>query len=51
MGLYNFQLLLHLLKFDMYMLLLLLVKYRQKTLLVKDLGPEQFLYLPESEVK
>lgn len=36
---------------DMYMLLLLLFKYRQKTLLVKDLGPEQFLYLPESEAK
>ena len=32
-------------------LVLLLFKYRQKTLLVKDLGPEQFLYLPESEVK
>ena len=30
---------------------LLLFRYRQKTLLVKDHGPEQFLYLPESEVK
>ena len=36
---------------DIYMFGLLLFKYRQKTLLVKDLGPEQFLYLPESEVK
>ncbi|MBO7150409.1 MAG: DUF3267 domain-containing protein [Clostridia bacterium] len=34
---------------DIYMLCLLLFKYRQKELLVKDTGPEQFLYLPESE--
>ena len=32
---------------DMYMLLLLLFKYRDGALLMRDTGPEQFLYLPQ----
>lgn len=32
---------------DMFMMLLLLIKYRDKALLVRDTGPEQFLYLPQ----
>ena len=31
---------------DMYMILLLCTKFKQKVLLMKDTGPEQFLYLP-----
>ena len=34
---------------DIYMTLRLLFKYRTPTLLVRDTGPEQFLYLKESE--
>lgn len=34
---------------DIYMTLLLLFKYRDPALLVRDTGPEQFLYLKESE--
>lgn len=31
---------------DMYMILLLCTKFKQRALLMKDTGPEQFLYLP-----
>lgn len=34
---------------DIYMTLLLLFKYRDPALLVRDTGPEQYLYLKESE--
>jgi len=34
---------------DMYMLLLLLFKYRDSALLMRDTGPEQFLYLPDEK--
>ena len=34
---------------DIYMTLLLLFKYRDPKLLVRDTGPEQYLYLEESE--
>ena len=34
---------------DLYMMILLLFKFKDKKLLMKDTGPEQFLYLPESE--
>lgn len=34
---------------DLYMMILLLFKFKNKKILMKDTGPEQFLYLPESE--
>lgn len=34
---------------DGYMLILLLTKYKSPALLMRDTGPEQFLYLPEGE--
>lgn len=36
---------------DMYMLILLLFKYRDGSLLMRDTGPEQFLYLTETRSK
>lgn len=34
---------------DMYLLMLLFTKYRQKHLLMRDTGAEQYLYLPKDE--
>ncbi len=34
---------------DLYLILLLLFRYRSSQLLLRDTGPEQYLYLPESE--
>jgi len=34
---------------DIYMMLLLLFKYKSPALLLRDTGPEQFLYLPREE--
>ena len=34
---------------DLYMMILLLFKFKDKKLLMKDTGPEQFLYVPKSE--
>ena len=34
---------------DLYLILLLLFRYRSRRLLLRDTGPEQYLYLPEPE--